>query len=299
MDSIAHGLAGAVVGYCGFRQKAGRAALWASVAASQWPDSDIVMLLVSGETYLRWHRGVTHSALLLPVWSALVAWAVWELSGKRNFRWLWGAAATSMAGHIVLDWITNYGTMLAAPFSDARFALSWVFIVDVYVWAALLLTLLAAIWSQRPAVARAGLALLGAYLLFCGASRAWALGGQPDTTQAYPQPMNPLRWTLVRAEGDTIHWQDGVRNDTFVQYRDDVLLPKAEATDAVKLFRWFAAFPLVERLEQDGHTVLRYRDLRFRTPMPWGGVREGLFVAAKVVFDKQGHVVAAGVTGQE
>jgi hypothetical protein len=80
--------------------------------------------------------------------------------------------------------------------------------------------------------------------------------------------MNPLRWTVERDDGDRIRWICGGRNDTFAQFSDDKLFPKAEATEAVKQFRWFAAFPLVEKIEENGRTVLRYRDLRFRTPMP-------------------------------
>jgi hypothetical protein len=42
--------------------------------------------------------------------------------------------------------------------------------------------------------------------------------------------------------------------------------------------------------------VLRYRDLRFRTVFPGGRVREGMFMTAKVVFYKQGNVIAAKLT---
>jgi hypothetical protein len=110
--------------------------------------------------------------------------------------------------------------------------------------------------------------------------------------------MNPLRWTVLREEGPAIHWIDGRENDTFVQYRDDRLLPQAEATEAVKLFRWFAAFPLVERVDENRRVVLRYRDLRFRSPMPWGGVREGLFLVAEVVFDRHGNMATARLTSE-
>ncbi len=305
MDSIAHGLTGALIGYCGFRQRggseAGRAALWTCIAAAEFPDIDIGMALVGGDTYLRWHRSFTHSALLLPFWAALVAWVCWELSGRKNFRLLFGASVAGMASHLLLDWFTNYGTELLWPLSGVRWALSWVFIVDVYVWAALLLGLAAAVWTQRAVAARAALGLVGAYFLFCGAARACALHQAPRTAttvrlDAFPQPMNPLRWTVVRDDGAVIHWISGGQNDTLAQFRDDKLLPKAEATEAVKTFRWFAAFPLVEKVEEHGRTVLRYRDLRFRTAMPWGGVREGMFVVAKVVFDKNANVIIAKLT---
>jgi len=111
--------------------------------------------------------------------------------------------------------------------------------------------------------------------------------------------MDPLHWTIVRDDGAALHWVNGPRNDTFVPFHDENLLPKAEATDAVKLFRWFAAFPLVEKIEENGHTVLRYRDLRFRSALPGGGVREGMFVIAKVVFDERGNVISAGLASGE
>ena len=304
VDNIAHGLTGALIGYCGFRQRggseSGRAALWTCIAAAEFPDIDIVMAYFGGDTYLRWHRSFTHSAIMLPFWAALIAWAFWELSGRKSFRLLWWASVAGIASHLVLDWLTNYGTELLWPISDVRFALNWVFIVDPYVWALLGVGLWAAIRTQRERVARVALGAVGAFLLFCGVSRAYALhvyeaGGVTGRTDAFPQPMDPLHWTIVRDDGVAVHWVNGSRNDTFVQFHDDELLPKAEATQAVKTFRWFAAFPLVEKIREDGHTELRYRDLRFRSPMPWGRVREGMFVVAKVVFDKQGNVITVGL----
>ena len=304
MDNLAHGLMGAVIGYCGFRQRggseAGRAALWTCIAAAEFPDIDVVAGFWGRETFFRFHRSFTHSAVLLPVWALLIAWTFWELSGRKRFRLLWWAAVAGLASHLLLDWLTNYGTELFWPLSTARLALSWVFIVDVYVWAILFIGTVAAIWTQCEWVARATLAVLGAYFLFCGVSRAHALEayeakGMTGRTDALPQPMDPLHWTIVRDDGTALHWIDGPRTDTFVPFHDDDLLPKAEATDAVKLFRWFAEFPVVDKIEENGHTVLRYRDLRFRSSTPGGGVREGMFVIAKVVFDERGNVIHAGL----
>jgi hypothetical protein len=143
-----------------------------------------------------------------------------------------------------------------------------------------------------------GLAVACAFFLCCGILQFLTLRGQPRGAVACPQPMNPLRCTILRADGNMIHWASGRNYDVFLQFHDDTLLPKAEATEAVKLFRWFAAFPLVESIEENGHTVLRYRDLRFRTPMPWGGVREGMFVVAKVVFDERGEIITAKLTAE-
>jgi inner membrane protein len=304
VDTIAHGLTGALIGYCGFRQRggseSGRAALWTCIAAAEFPDIDIGMAYFGGNTYLRWHRSFTHSAVLLPLWAAVVAWAFWQLSGRKKFRLLYAASVTGMASHLILDWLTNYGTELLWPLNDARFALSWVFIVDPYVWVMLGIGLAAAIFTQREKVARVGLAVVCGYFLFCSGSRAYALNHAPRTAatrrlDAFPQPLNPLRWTIVRDDGPTIHWINGTHNDTFVQFHDDKLLPKAEATKAVKLFHWFAAFPLVEKLQENGRIVLRYRDLRFRTVFPNGRVNEGMFAVARVAFDNKGNVIIAGL----
>jgi len=77
---------------------------------------------------------------------------------------------------------------------------------DVYVWAILLLALIAAIRRNAPPWRAPLSGLVGAYFLFCGASRVYALhtaSHTPATVRldAFPQPMNPLQWTIVRDDG--------------------------------------------------------------------------------------------------
>ncbi len=300
MDTVTHALTGAVIGYCGFRQRGGRLALWTTIAAAEFPDADLVMLLGGSETYLRWHRSFTHSALMLPVWAVVVAGAFWAFSRRSQFNLLWLAATAGLVSHLFLDWITSYGTLLLWPLSDARYELSWVFILDPYVWAMLGVTLWAALRCRSARAARIGLAVVGAYFLLCATSRWLAMPASgAGRVQLYAQPLNPFRWTVVRQASDDVVWSDGDQTETFLSYRDQRLLPKAEATEAVQLFRWFAEFPVVEKLTENGRTVLRYRDLRFRTRLPWGEIREGLFVVAKVVFDQRGNVIASGLAGED
>jgi len=275
-------------------------ALWTAIAAAEFPDTDIVMASFGGETYLRWHRSFTHSALMLPVWATVVAGIFWAFSRRNDFKLLWLGAAAGLASHLWLDWLTSYGTMLLWPVSDARFELSWVFILDPYVWAMLGVTLWAVLRLRNARAAPVGLAVVTGYFLMCGALHWQALSRQDaGKVRAYAQPMNPFRWTIIRDTGDAITWSDGLETKTFRQYHDDTLLPKAEATEVVKLYRWFAVFPLVERFEENGHTGLRYRDLRFRSRMPGGAVREGMFIVANVVFDPRGNVITAGLGGAD
>lgn len=300
MDTVTHALTGAVIGYAGFRHRGGRVALWTAIAAAEFPDLDIIMLRGGYATYLHWHRSFTHSVLLMPAWAALVAGLFWLCARRSDFKLLYGAALAGLASHLFLDWLTSYGTELFWPASNARFQLNWVFILDPYIWAMLGVTLWAAIRRQSRRAPALGLAVIGAYLLMCATARYATLAGTAgDRVDAFAQPLRPLSWTVVRDEGTRLDWSDGRGHVTFNQFQDALLCPQAEATAEVKLFRWFAEFPLVERVEENGQPVLRYRDLRFRTPLPDGTVREGLFIVAKVYFDQHGRLVRATLVGDQ
>ena len=298
MDTVTHALAGAVIGSAGFRQRGGRVALWTAIAAAEFPDLDVVILRAGSAAYLQWHRTFTHSALLLPAWAAVVAGLFWLGARRSDFKVLYGAALAGLASHLFLDWLTSYGTELLWPVSAARFQLNWVFILDPYLWAMLGVTLWATLRRQSRRAPVVGLAVIGAYLVLCASARYSALAGiRADRVDAFAQPLRPFSWTLVRANGDQLDWQAGAHHATFTQYRDDQLCPQAEATATVKLFRWFAEFPLVERLEENGLPVLRYRDLRFRSLRPNGAVSEGMFLVAKVYFDRQGRLRSTTLAG--
>lgn len=94
MDSITHlfigGAIAAAIAPAGQR----RAALLAGAAINSLPDLDVLPLLLSDDPIVRmtWHRGATHSLLLLP----FVAWALWLWFRQRGGRvaraprrWFW------------------------------------------------------------------------------------------------------------------------------------------------------------------------------------------------------------------
>lgn len=75
MDTLTHALSGALLGRLIARPPdPARPApkpwqmVVAGAAAATFPDLDFVLGYVSELTYLRGHRGVTHSVLLLPLW---------------------------------------------------------------------------------------------------------------------------------------------------------------------------------------------------------------------------------------
>lgn len=146
MDTITHGIAGALIGKAAFRGEdmfvrgpmtRGRVATWSLMLGSIFPDSDIVRDIFSRDPLLimTWHRSITHSLLCMPFFSlvlaALTRWLTrllkWEAP---SFGALTGIYAFGILSHIVLDLATTFGTMIWSPLNWSRPAWDLLFIVD-------------------------------------------------------------------------------------------------------------------------------------------------------------------------
>jgi inner membrane protein len=186
----------------------------AGTVAGAFPDSDFVLGYVSQIAWLVGHRGVTHSILLLPVWAALLAWVFAKLARERSyFRPFFVVCACAIALHIAGDVITTFGTMLLAPLSDYRFALSTTFIIDLWFSGIVLAGVIASVVlraSRMPAAA--ALVLLAGYVGFSGVQQqraievgtehARASGWTDALVVALPRPVSPFNWMVVIEHGD-------------------------------------------------------------------------------------------------
>ena len=126
--------------------------------------------------YLAQHRGVTHSLILLPLWALLFSWILAKiLREPRGWRALYGVTAMGIGLHIAGDWITGFGTMVFAPFSDWRAALGTTFIIDLWFSGIIVAGLLVSAVLQKDADSLGRCACLAGGL--CGISiRAKAKG---------------------------------------------------------------------------------------------------------------------------
>lgn len=187
-------------------------------AAAAFPDIDFVLGWVSDLAYLRGHRGITHSLLVWPLWSLALGWLLARLLHRpthwKRASWI---AAAGIGIHIVGDWITQFGTMLLAPASDARFGLGSTFIIDLVLSGIVVAGLLGSLLvrsSRVPAVV--ALALLPVWIGVGLAGRAEALdfgrayaarhGIAARTIDAAPRPASPFNWTVVVFDGERTHY---------------------------------------------------------------------------------------------
>jgi inner membrane protein len=218
MDPVTHGLAGYVVAKTGLTRDTGRWGVVAGVIASLFPDVDSFLgPFVGTEFTLKYHRGLTNSVFLAVPFSLFFAWLFVKVSGKRRFWAFFLIWLVEILAHTFLDLLTSYGTMILSPFSVWRFALDWVFIIDLFMTGGLLVGAVA-IWIWRGkdrTLARVCVALVVSYMALCAYNHFWALslaktfarskGSTARNIAALPQPLSPFHWGNYIVTGDKIY----------------------------------------------------------------------------------------------
>ena len=169
MDTITHGIAGALIGKAIFRgedlfvshpMSRGRIITWSLMLGAIFPDSDVFRDIFSSDPLLiiTWHRSLTHSLLMLPLWALLLtaitrAFANWRKWPVPSFGALTAIYGLGVLSHILLDLVTSFGTMIWSPLEWSRPAWDLIFIVDFTLTAILLVPqLLAWVYSHPEKV---------------------------------------------------------------------------------------------------------------------------------------------------
>lgn len=223
MDNATHTLTALVLSRAGFDRVAPRAGLILVLAANA-ADLDAVSAFAGSLSYLSAHRGWTHGIPAIPLLAILPVLIV-RLAARKPIPWL-RSYLVSLAGtatHPLLDWTNIYGIRLLAPFSQQWFHGDFLRVIDVWVWAALLLALTWS-WLSRLVGSEIGvrtapgrglaiftLCLLGVYgaVRYSLHERALAVldsriyrGAAPLRVAALPGALNPFRWSgIVEGEG--------------------------------------------------------------------------------------------------
>ena len=164
MDTITHGITGALIGKAFFAEWQGpapdgagdgRVATFAATLGAIFPDSDVIAELFSKNNLatLELHRGFTHSFVCLPLFALALAGLTCWFARRREIRcpdWTRLALiyATGLAVHIVLDLLTSFGTMIWSPLSNARAAWDLTFIID-FLFTGIVLLPQATAWVYR------------------------------------------------------------------------------------------------------------------------------------------------------
>src|ERR1700730_5334182 len=174
MDTITHGIAGALIGKAVFHgddmfalrpMNRERIVTWSLILGAIFPDSDVFREMFSRNELLilTWHRSITHSLVCLPAFALLLAAVTRSFAGWRKWETpsvaaLAGIYAAGILSHILLDLVTSFGTMIWSPLKWSRPAWDLIFIVDFTLTALFLVPqILAWVYAKRQGLERRAL----------------------------------------------------------------------------------------------------------------------------------------------
>jgi len=311
MDPLTQGLLGASFGQALCGRTLGRHALVMGALVGMAPDLDALANATGPLAEWTWHRSLTHSLWFGPVLGPLVGYGLWKWKAGPLRAWIL-LAVVALITHPLLDLFTTYGTQLLSPFSNRRFALDAVAIIDP-AYSLLLAGGLVIGWRAglaTPVSRRAGWAALGLSSLYLALGLAVnerveamarkqlrAQGAPASRVAAYPTLLQlPYRRIVARSDDEVrVGWMSLLRPrliqwETFTQARGP-LVEAARATPEAQLFEWFAMGEATPRAEPatDG-SVVEFDDLRFGLP---GAPRDG-FWGVRVRLDADARPLGPG-----
>ncbi|MCT4782250.1 MULTISPECIES: metal-dependent hydrolase [Exiguobacterium] len=274
MDTITHTLFGLTLyGAADKRElqkNEKRALLVTTLVGSQIPDADVISQLWDTEgMYQMWHRGITHSIFLVPLFALLIYWLVrvlFKVTDMRYFYW----AMLSVFIHNTADVFNAWGTGYFEPFSDARLTFGVIPIVDFVYWGIFLVAwLVARRQNVRHTVYRYAWAAIFVHVLIQSAQGAYLY--QSYATEhdevALSASFIPAQFTVVTKTDDTVSiFSDSVYQSSVLQYElmsaDDADLTPLfdENKEALTLKQWSPFVVVVDEDERLGLFDPRFFD---------------------------------------
>lgn len=236
MDTITHSLAGALVAHAlGSKRDKNlisvKKRMLCGVIAGAFPDIDYITALIDPLLFITyWHRGITHSLIMLPIWALLLG-MLFALFTKQIKQWRIYVviSAVVLFSHIVLDIITSWDVQIFSPLSDARISLRYVFVIDPIVTGIILVALVSAFYLRTRWISLVGIAVLTSYIFILSILQhnaikiaEWAAqehSWKTEEVAALPQPFSPFNWKIIVSD-ELGHWLAFV--DLASKHSDDI-----------------------------------------------------------------------------
>jgi inner membrane protein len=252
-----------------------------SVLAANTPDCDTVTYFYGqwfgpggAECYFDYHRGITHAIVATPVMALLPLLLVRLMFRRDAMPWwrAWIVSIVGVASHWLLDLTNAYGIRLWLPWSADWPALDIANVVDAWIWAVLIVSvlwpMLARLVGSEMGAAKKGFigrgwAVFGLAFVLCFNTARWFLHKRAVAVQegrmyqselprrvfAFPTALNPLVWRgVVETEGAWVTQTVDLADED--QSRDLRVLHKAAPSAAIQAARRTSAFQVMERFSR-------------------------------------------------
>src|SRR6266480_123680 len=305
MDTITHGIAGALIGKAVFRgedmfaaqpMNRGRIITWSLVLGAIFPDFDVIRDFFSSDKLLivTWHRSITHSLVMFPLWALLLAGITRAFANRRkweapSFAALTAIYAAGILSHVLLDLVTSFGTMIWSPLEWSRPAWDLIFIVDFTLTAIFLLPafLGGGLKIQHDTWNRAGLAASVIYVASTVYAHHVAFSRiqkfaelhhlQVESIGALPLPPSLWHWDgLVRTARGVYELRMDLAgkpvNDGELLALEHHYYPDAPPNSYIEIATrlpevqkvlWFSRFPVTRFHKEGDVAVVEISDIRF------------------------------------
>ncbi|WP_249872756.1 metal-dependent hydrolase [Oceanobacillus saliphilus] len=110
------------------------AVLVGTVVGSHAPDFDTVFKLKNNATYIRHHRGASHSLPAIFLWGLLVSGIIYMFVPEVSYFHLWLWTSLAVIIHVFVDLFNAYGTQAFRPFSNKWIAKGFISTFDPYIF---------------------------------------------------------------------------------------------------------------------------------------------------------------------
>ena len=260
MDSITQAVLGASIQGAVLGRWQGRKALLYGAMLGTLPDLDVVIDYGDSVAAMTYHRGFSHSLLVLSAFALLLTWLIrqWRphpgYSARRLFLAIWLVLIT----HPLLDAFTSYGTQLLWPFAPTPAAWSSIFIIDpIYslpLLGAVIYGLISGLRDKANPVVTWALAFSTLYLASTLGSKYMAeqrvkgelarQGIEAEAIFSSPAPFNTLLWRVIVIDGERYHealvgWFDSAPPQLESMPRNASLARVLDDSPAHQRLKWF------------------------------------------------------------
>ncbi|MBP3040923.1 metal-dependent hydrolase [Bacillaceae bacterium Marseille-Q3522] len=252
--------------------------LIAVLAGSQAPDIDTVLKLKNNATYIRNHRGLTHSIPAVLLWPLLIIACIYPFFPGANLLHLWAWTFIAVILHVFVDIFNAYGTQALRPFSSKWVALGVINTFDPFIFAIHIVGLIIWACGIHP-----GYTFLCIYLIIVGYyicrfhdhRRVYKEVSKiiPDATEIIIAPtINPYHWRIAVMNPRQFFVGRSVKHHIHILDQfNRVPVPSSPVIEAAmkdKNLSAFLSFSPVYRWEmkeqKDGYEI-KFIDLRYRS----------------------------------
>lgn len=307
MDIFTHVFLGAAVGGMIASKKIGNKALLWGGLLSVVPDLDMLVYpFIEPTRAALFHRGFSHSIFFFLLIAPFLAMGIQKLQKQVPYtRAQWTRFVfLILLAHSVLDVFTSYGTGILEPFSDKRFALSSIAIIDVFFSVPLIvlvvLAFLAKEWRFKTMYTWLAVFISVLYLSFTFLNKLYIQASfetllakeeiRYQKTEIFPTIGTNFTWNCIAQDRDGF-WMKTMSNvprlesDMFLYLRNDYYMFDFISDARISNLQRFSKGYYSAMKRSDG--TVDFRDLRFGKI---GNTHDSPFVFTYKIHHAQGEI---------